>query len=93
VDVFPGLHGPEHLLTWKGSADYALKTYELQRSADKGGPWKRIDTPTLLCNSCMLPADRTGGFYRIRAVDLWGRSADSEPVAVPADGDSGPDGD
>jgi hypothetical protein len=93
VDVFPGLHGPEHLLTWKGSADYALKTYEVQRSADKGGPWKRIDTPTLLCNSCMLPADRTGGFYRIRAVDLWGRSADSEPVAVPADGDSGPDGD
>jgi hypothetical protein len=93
VDVFPGLHGPEHLLTWKGSADFALKTYEVQRSADKAGPWKRIDTPTLLCNSCMLPADGTGGFYRIRAVDLWGRSADSEPVAAPADGDSGSDGD
>ncbi|MFP4140206.1 MAG: GH39 family glycosyl hydrolase [Phycisphaerae bacterium] len=85
VDVFPGLFGPEHLLTWKGSAEYGLRTYEVQRSPDKDGPWKRVDTPSLLCNSCMLPGDPDGGYYRIRAVDVWGRSGFGEPVAVPVD--------
>lgn len=85
VDVFPGLFGPEHLLTWKGSAEYGLRTYEVQRSPDKDGPWKRVDTPSLLCNSCMLPAEPDGGYYRIRAVDVWGRSGFGEPVAVPVD--------
>lgn len=81
VDKFPGLFGPEHLLTWAGSGDYALRTYEILHSREKNGKYQRLNKADLLCNAYMGPAAENG-FYRIRAVNVWGMSTLSDPVAI-----------
>ncbi|MFP4052843.1 MAG: GH39 family glycosyl hydrolase, partial [Phycisphaerae bacterium] len=81
VDTFAGLYGPEHLLTWKGSNSYALHTYEVLHADTIVGEYRRLNKADLLCNAWTGPAEKQG-FYRIRAVDVWGQSSESEPAAA-----------
>ncbi|MFW5690648.1 MAG: hypothetical protein ACOCXY_02430 [Planctomycetota bacterium] len=81
VDTLPGLYGTEHLLTWKGSMSYALHAYEVLHADRIDGEYRRVNKADLLCTACTGPA-RKGGYYRVRAVDVWGQKSESEPVAV-----------
>ena len=81
VDALPGLYGPEHLLTWKGSNSSALYTYEVLHADKIDGEYRRLNKADLLCTAWTGPAHK-GGYYRIRAVDVWGQKSESEPAAV-----------
>ncbi len=71
------------LLIWDVLENNTIRSYEVLYSREKQGLYKRINTPDLISGAFMHVADTVKGFYRIRAVDYWGRiSPDSAIIEV-----------
>lgn len=88
LETYRGLHGAtQTLVRWAGLPDRTIRTYEVLRSDRPHGPFVRINEPDLICTAFLdtRPPDAAGTFYRVRAVDYWGRAGEaSQPVAAAA---------
>ena len=70
------------MLSWQHVGGSGLRTYELLFSESDAGPFERVNAPDLVC-SAFLHARKTasgGGFYKVRAVDCWGRAGEESDV-------------
>ncbi len=86
LESYRGLHGEaQTLVIWDDAATPMIRTYEVLRADDPTGPFVRVNEPDLICTALLdvRPADAPAGFYRVRAVDYWGRTgAVSEIVST-----------
>jgi L-iduronidase len=84
----PGLaENDEILLTWKGLPTRMIRTYEVLWADSPDAPPKRVNESDLLCTAFLHVWEKTGsgGYYRVRATDCWGRSGEpSEAIRSPA---------
>jgi L-iduronidase len=86
VELYEGLTGKEEvMLVWQDVESRAIRTYEVCCAPSPDGPFKRVNEADLLCTAFLhvREASRREGYYRVCAVDLWGRRGDmSETLAV-----------
>ena len=81
VERYQGLHGVEEFVRWQGLESRSLRTYEVLASASVQGPYRRINPTDLLCTGYLhTPGGTDPVFYRVRAVDYWGRSGPDSDV-------------
>jgi hypothetical protein len=68
---------------WSDAGSRLIKTYEVHKSDTADGPYSRVNTPDLICIGFTCPV-RLGAkaFFKVRAVDYWGRSGAFSNVAV-----------
>lgn len=80
VERYQGLHGVEEWVRWQGLDSRALRGYEVWAAGGPRGPFTRVNPGDLLANGFLhAPASAAAVYYRVRAVDLWGRAGpDSE---------------
>jgi L-iduronidase len=82
---YTGLHGKaQTMVSWQGVPSRAIHTYEVLRADQPDGPFVRVNTPDLICTAFLAvrEANAPSGFYRVRAVDFWGRRGpESEMVS------------
>jgi hypothetical protein len=71
------------MVKWSDAGSRLIRTYEVYRSDTAGGPYTRVNTPDIICTGFTCPA-RLGAkvFFKVRAVDYWGRSGAFSDVAV-----------
>ncbi len=71
------------MLRWEGLGSRALRTYEVGFAKSRDGKTRRVNTPDLLPTAFLHEAPDVRGWYRVRAVDYWGRPGPwSAPVEV-----------
>ena len=69
------------LLTWRGPKSRVLRTFEVLFGPSHNGPFTRINDGDLIATAFLYPrAPGQIGFYRVQAVDYWGRRG--EPSAL-----------
>jgi hypothetical protein len=69
------------MISWKPLDSRNIMTYQIEFSASKSGPWKRINGPDLISGAFIESPAAAEGYYRISAVDYWGRQGEpSTPV-------------
>lgn len=70
------------LLTWQGLEPWALATYEVLWSADRKGPFARINPRSTLYSSFLHRRAKRAesGYYKVRAIDHWGRRGGESEV-------------
>lgn len=74
---------PQVMLTWRGLTSRALRTYEVLYSPTRGGRYRRVNRPDLLCTTFLRVADEVRGWYKVRGVDYWGNAGQaSAPIRV-----------
>jgi len=81
----PSLLGKEEvLLAWRDVDSRFLRTYEVLYSASPSGPFKRVNESDLLCTAFLhVKATKTGkGYYKVRAVDYWGRAGEESDIVT-----------
>jgi hypothetical protein len=80
-----GLTGePAVMLAWQGTADRALRTYEVLHSPDGEGSYERVNQADVISSAFLHVGPGAGaGSYKVRAVDFWGRAGgESEPASL-----------
>jgi L-iduronidase len=81
VERYQGLHGWEDFVRWQGLDSCGLRSYEVLASVSAEGPYRRINPADLLCTGYLhTPGGTDPVFYRVRAVDYWGRSGPDSDV-------------
>jgi len=83
---YTGLHGEaQTMVSWQGVSSRTIHTYEVLRADRPAGPFVRVNTPDLICTAFLdvREANAPSGFYRVRAVDLWGRRGPESETASP----------
>jgi L-iduronidase len=83
---YTGLHGEaQTMVSWQGVSSRIIQTYEVLRADQPAGPFVRVNTPDLICTAFLdvREANAPGGFYRVRAVDFWGRRGPESETASP----------
>jgi L-iduronidase len=77
-DRSPGLWNQgETMLAWRALASRAVRTYEVLRSDRSDGMFSRINEADLI-DAAYLDSGR--GWYKVRAVDYWGRAGEESEV-------------
>jgi hypothetical protein len=74
-EVYAGSGSRENaMICWRPDTSTVLRTYEVLYSQTRGGRYRRVNKPDLVCGA-FLHVRKAGsrGFYRVRAVDYWGR--------------------
>jgi L-iduronidase len=68
---------------WSDTGSRLIKTYEVYKSDTADGPYTRVNTPDIICTGFTCPV-RLGAkaFFKVRAVDYWGRSGAFSDVAI-----------
>ncbi len=82
LEHYRGLHGEaQTLVVWDDAGSPMIRTYEVLRADDPAGPFVRVNGPDLICTAFLdvRPATAPPGFYRVRAVDYWGRVGPAGP--------------
>lgn len=79
---YHGLFDQENILiSWPGSSSRMLRGYEVACAAEPDGPWERLNQGDLLCTAFLhARAAVPRAWYRVRAVDYWGRAGAWSPV-------------
>jgi hypothetical protein len=74
------------MVSWDDMYNKHIQTYEVLYSETENGTYTRVNEPDLLCTAFMhvKPAGSPDGYYKVRAVDYWGRESDSTVVPVSA---------
>ena len=83
TERYVGMEGREEvMLLWKDIGSNMLLTYEALYSDSPTGPFRRINDGDLLCMAFLHVKDDAGskGYYKVRAVDYWGRAGDDSEV-------------
>jgi L-iduronidase len=82
---YVGLHGEAQMMvSWQGVSSRTIRTYEVLRADQPDGPFVRVNTPDLICTAFLdvREANAPSGFYRVSAIDFWGRRGpESEPAS------------
>lgn len=74
VESYQGLHDSEdNLILWDGVPSRNIETYEVLYSSAKQGTYQRINAADLVDTAFLHDKATTAGYYRVRAVDYWGR--------------------
>lgn len=79
ADKYKGLAGKsETMLSWKSSDSRYIRTYEVLFSDAPDGSFSRVNRQELVCSAYLHTWDKSikKGYYRIRAVDYWGRAGE-----------------
>lgn len=82
AERYAGLTGEENLmLRWDGLPCRTLRTWEVLGGKSEEGPFERLNETEVL-STAWLHARPEGGerFYKVRAVDLWGRTGEPSPA-------------
>ncbi len=68
------------MVIWDGSNSRVVQTYEVLFSDQETGPFERVNPVDTICTAVLHVPDRTisEGYYKVRTVDYWGRSVDSD---------------
>ncbi len=85
AEGYEGLAGDgEVMLSWEGIDSRVIRTYEVLYADSPDGPFERVNRPELICTAFLHCRESgTGrGYYKIRAIDYWGRSGEESDVAV-----------
>jgi L-iduronidase len=85
TERYEGLTGKEEvMLAWGDAGSRALRTYEVLYAPSPGGPLVRVNRADLLCTAFLHVREPAGheGYYRVRAVDLWGRKGKASGVVA-----------
>jgi L-iduronidase len=72
----------EVLILWNDMDSYTLMTYEVLASESREGPFIRINDRDIL-NAAFLevrPVSSAARFYKVRAMDFWGRRGEESEV-------------
>jgi L-iduronidase len=83
---YVGLHGEAQMMvSWQGVSSRMIHTYEVLRADQPDGPFARVNTPDLICTAFLdvREANAPSGFYRVCAVDFWGRRGPESELASP----------
>lgn len=87
AERFQGLQGRENImLIWQGLPCRNIRTYEVLHAASPAGPFARINHADLICTAYLHVLEQLGtrGYYKVRAVDYWGRTGpESEVMPYP----------
>ena len=81
----PSLLGlDEIMLVWKPLPSRVLRTYEVLYSESPNGPFQRINKSDMISAAFLhVKATKTGkGYYKVRAVDYWGRAGKESGVVA-----------
>lgn len=87
LESYRGLHGEaQTLVLWDGLPERTIRTYEVLRGDAPDGPFTRINAPDLIGTAFLdvRPPNAPPAFYRVAAVDYWGRTGGASPVASAA---------
>ena len=69
------------LLTWRGPGSRVLRTFEVLFGTSPEGPFTRINEGDLIATAFLhARAPGQSGFYRVQAVDYWGRRGEPSPL-------------
>ena len=82
---YRGLHGQgQIMLSWTALDSRVLAAYTVLCATDRRGPYRPV-SPDGLISSAFLhtPAPTGRTYYRIRAVDYWGRTGPATNLTVP----------
>lgn len=78
---YEGLSGLEQvLLLWDGLPERTLRTYEVLCATDANGPFKRVNAEDQLSTAYLHARTAGPHYYRIRAIDYWGRSGELSDI-------------
>jgi L-iduronidase len=84
LDRYAGGHGEAQIMvSWQGLPSRALQTYEVLRADRAEGSFIRANQPDLIDTAFLdvRAADAPLGFYRVCAVDYWGRQGPNSEIA------------
>jgi L-iduronidase len=74
LETYEGLTGEEEILVvWKGLPQRTIKTYEVLCASSPEGPYTRVNPSDLFSTAFLHVAPAGKKYYRVRAVDFWGR--------------------
>jgi len=80
---YAGLAAPGCMIAWDPAADARfIQTYEVSHSATSDGPFKRVNPADTICTAYLHVDPPDTGYYRVRAVDYWGRTSDSKLLKI-----------
>jgi L-iduronidase len=83
AEVYPGLHGRDVMLTWRGLDSRLVRTYEVLAAERKRGPFRRVnDADTISSAFVDAPGEGGASCYKVRAIDLWGRKGRMSDAVV-----------
>lgn len=74
---------PEVLVSWQGSSDRCIRTYEVGYSTSAAGSATRVNRVDTIFRAFLHAqpgATRASGCYSVRAVDYWGRAGPASPT-------------
>jgi hypothetical protein len=83
AEPYEGLTGREEImLSWQDVECRAIRTYEVCYAPSPDGPFERVNEADLLCTAFLhvREATRGKGYYRVCAVDPWGRRGEMSRV-------------
>lgn len=72
------------MLIWKGPDSRVIRTFEVLYAQDATGPFQRVNEVDTICTAYLHvrePVHQTT-YYKIRTVDYWGRSSESDVIEV-----------
>jgi L-iduronidase len=78
--------GGDVFLRWDGVDSRAITTYEVLYAAERDGEYARINEVDFVSTAHLDATDEVdpGGYYKVRAVDYWGRTGpESEAIEAP----------
>jgi len=80
---YDGLIEPGLMIAWDAPPDSRMiHTYEVGYSPTQDGPFERVNPTDTFCTAYLHGSPPAAGWYRVRAVDYWGRTSDSEPIII-----------
>ena len=85
IDKPPSLIGAdEAMLFWKSLDSRMIRTYEVLCAESPDGPFQRVNASDIVCTAFLHVRENPGtkGYYKVRAVDYWGRAGQASK-AIP----------
>jgi len=85
ADRYRGQHDEgQIMLSWTALDSRAVASYEVLCAADEAGPYHPVSPGGLICSACLhTPAPPGQTFYKVQAVDYWGRTGPATSLTVP----------
>jgi L-iduronidase len=83
AERYAGLTAREEvMLAWRDVEPRSIRTYEVCYAPSPDGPFERVNKADLLCTAFLHVREATpgGGYYRVCAVDPWGRRGEMSQV-------------
>lgn len=71
---------PRNMIIWDSLDSRFIKTFKVLFSNSENGPFERLNSADLLCSAFQHNIPRKGGFYKVQAVDFWGRTGKESDV-------------